>query len=81
MKVKTSISLDAAVLQALKDLAAADERSTSYLIEKWITEKLDAMAPASPVAPHEPGKIIDPAAVGGAGTAQERYLARDARAM
>jgi predicted CopG family antitoxin len=39
MKMKTSISISKRVLEAVKRVAKRDERSVSYVIEKFIEEK------------------------------------------
>lgn len=62
MKIKTSISISKQVLDAVKRVANKDERSVSYVIEKFIEQKVNE-GPSNMVAmPSQRRRVVYPRA-------------------
>lgn len=52
MKIKTSISVDEEVLSIVQEIARQDDRSVSYVLEKFIMERAQELPePSKKIAP------------------------------
>lgn len=56
MKIKTSVSIDEDVLSVVKNIARRDDRSVSYVLEKFIEDRAREL----PEPPTEQGDEAEP---------------------